>query len=108
YLVGPDINGGFSMQKTFIQPTFDGYELYRRCNRIIALNRGIDFRVRALGVSTSNFKVSEGLFLLDEDRKRLRLLRAIDAINSKTGEWSVFPASVKLASAISIRPSNHK
>jgi len=105
YLVGPDINRGFSTQKTFDQPTLDGYELYRRCNRIITLNRGVDFRVRALGVSTSNFKVSESIFLLDEDRKRSRLLKAIDAINSKIGEWSIFPASVKLASPINKRPS---
>ncbi|MFH1655504.1 MAG: DNA polymerase IV [Candidatus Omnitrophota bacterium] len=100
YLVGPDINRGFSKQKTFDQPTFDGYELYKRCIGIINHNQGIDLRVRAIGVNSSNFRPSESLFLLDEDKKRFRLLRAIDEINNKAGEWSIFPASIKLASKI--------
>jgi len=96
YLIGPEINRGFSKQKTFIEPTFDGYELYRRCIGIVAQNRGIDFKVRAIGVSCSNFKSQEGLFLLTEQVKRCRLLNALDSINNKIGEWSIFPASITL------------
>ena len=100
YLLSQYENMGFSRQKTFSQPTFDGYELFRRCNDIIESNKGIDFRVRTIGISSSNFVHSDGLYLLKEELRRYQLLKAIDTINSKIGEWSIFPASVTLASKI--------
>ena len=56
--------------------------------------------VRALGISSSNFMPTDGLFLLKEQDKRHKLLMAVDRINSKIGEWAIFPASIKLASKI--------
>lgn len=96
YLLNLNENRGFSRQKTFSQPTSDGNELYNRCRVIIGLNKGIDFRVRAIGITSSNFVPQEGLFLLNEQSKRYNLLKSLDSINSKIGEWSIFPASVLL------------
>lgn len=98
YLLNLNENRGFSRQKTFSQATSDGYELYSRCRAIIAPNKGINFRVRAIGVTSSNFVPLEGLFLFNEQAKRHNLLKSLDSINSKIGEWSIFPASVLVTS----------
>ena len=98
YLLNLNENRGFSRQKTFSQPTSDGNELYNRCRVIIGLNKGINFRVRAIGVTSSNFVPQEGLFLFNEQAKRHSLLKSLDSINGKIGEWSIFPASVLLTS----------
>lgn len=98
YLLNLDQNRGFSHQKTFDQATSDGYELYKRCRLILGPNKGINFKVRAIGVAASNFAPEDGMFLFNEQAKRHRLLQAQDSINSKIGEWSIFPAQVMLAS----------
>lgn len=98
YLLNLNENRGFSRQKTFSQPTSDGCELYKRCRGIVGLNKGINFMVRAIGVTSSNFVHQEGLFLFNEQAKRHNLLKSLDSINRKIGEWSIFPASVLLTS----------
>ncbi|HOX54625.1 MAG: DNA polymerase IV [Candidatus Omnitrophica bacterium] len=97
YLLNLDQNRGFSRQKTFGQATSDGYELYKRCRLILGPNKGINFKVRAIGVTASNFAPIEDLFLFNEQAKRYRLLQAQDSINSKIGEWSIFPAQIMQA-----------
>jgi len=98
YILNLNENRGFSRQKTFSQPTSDGCELYNRCRGIVGLKKGINFRVRAIGVTSSNFVLQEGIFLFNEQVKRHNLLKSLDSINRKIGEWSIFPASVLLTS----------
>lgn len=88
-------NSFLSRQRTFYSATSDASEIYRRC--LLIFNsfscRGIG--VRALGVSTSSLVPSEEIFLFETDKKRHCLIRTVDAINEKFGEWAIHPAVLK-------------
>lgn len=95
--VADGFHGGFSKQKTFAEPTYDGHEIYVRCLRIIDLLGIKEIRARVLGVSVSNLSNANDLYLFEEQNKRERLMRNIDRINQRHGEWTVYPASLKRA-----------
>jgi len=79
-----------SRQRTIDSHTDDGYVIAWEAMRI--LGRIYDGRtyVRMIGVSLSGLlRGREQLALLEEDRRRGRLTRAIDAVNDKYGEFTI-------------------
>lgn len=97
WLNGPEI-GNSSAQKTFSQPTFEGYEITQRCIKImdqIFAQKSLEIpRIRALGISTSNFEAMNYGPLLKEQEKTQNIIKSVDAINNRFGERTIFPAIV--------------
>jgi len=85
---------GISKQKTFDLPTFDGYEIFQRCLIIIKAGQKRLKSVRALGVSASNLSLPERPYLFPIQSRREALIKSLDQINAKFGDWTVFPASI--------------
>jgi DNA polymerase-4 len=96
WLSGPEIRY-FGQQATYKEPTNDGYEIYLRTMKIIRKSWPQMARIRGLGVSTRGLFPAEDLTLLKEDIKRRGLTQALDSINNKFGEWSIYPAVISLA-----------
>jgi hypothetical protein len=88
--------GDFLAQKTFIIATNDSYEIYLRALKIMASLVQKRLKIRALGVTASHLSLQEYLPLLIEEKRREALIKAIDKINSRFGDNSIFPAQVIL------------
>ncbi len=82
-------------QKTYQIPTNDGWEIFTRSKAILSQKKGNFLRVRALGVTLSGLISDCAPPLLTEQKKREDLLRAIDRINSKYGDWTVSVAALQ-------------
>ncbi len=95
FYISDGFGGGFSKQKTFVEPTYDGYEIYERCLSIIHLMNLSHLIARVLAVSVSMLSVADPNSLFEDDLKRDRLLHHLDSINTKYGEWTIFPAALK-------------
>ena len=92
WLNGPQI-GSFGAQKTFQEATNDGYEIYQRAQKILANSRLKNPKIRAIGVTCSNFyKPGYNNSLFKEEARREGLIKAVDRINGKFGEGSIYPA----------------
>ncbi|MBN3038497.1 MAG: DNA polymerase IV [Candidatus Omnitrophica bacterium] len=91
YLRGPNLQW-WSRQKKFAESTLDGQSIYKRC--LIIMDNLAQPRnpIRALGVTVSGLVPARSIYLFDEDKKRDSLLSAIDDINQRFGEWSIYPA----------------
>ncbi len=91
WLNGPEI-GNFGAQKTYQLTTNDGYEIYQRTLKIMAKSTLRNPRIRAIGVTCSS--LSKGVYepLLREDIRREELIKALDRINNRFGEGSIYPA----------------
>ena len=91
WLNGPEI-GNFGAQKTYQSQTSDGYEIYQRAFKIMARTGLKNPRIRAIGVTCSS--LSEGSYnhLLSEEIHREGLIKALDRINKRFGEGSIYPA----------------
>jgi len=97
WINGPEI-GNFRAQKAFQQPVSDGHEIYQRCLKIMAKFSPKIPLVRALGVSCSGLaKSAYQQPLFREQKRRGDLLKALDNINSRYGDNSIYPAIVQLA-----------
>ncbi|MCU0652432.1 MAG: DNA polymerase IV [Candidatus Omnitrophica bacterium] len=97
WLNGPEI-GNFGAQKAFQQPVNDGLEIYQRCLKIIAKLGPKLPLVRAIGVTCSGLSKSSYLQpLFKEQIRRGELLKAVDRINSRFGDNSIYPAVITLA-----------
>jgi len=97
YLGGPEI-GNFGAQKTYQALTNDGYEIYQRALKIMAKSSLKNPKIRAIGVSCGN--LSRGIYhqsLLKEEIRREGLIQALDRINNRFGEGSIYPAVTALA-----------
>lgn len=104
----------FTRQVTLPRSTNDTQEIY---NAALAILNGIRLkdRIRLLGVCISQLVSGSGqLHLLEDKRKRSALLRAIDDINDKHGDFKIIRASyLKQAEAPNVispawRPSGVK
>ncbi len=95
FTISDELTGGFSKRKTFYEPTYDGREIYRRCLRIAGLMGLKKICARVLGVSVSNLTRADPLYLFESQTRRDRLLKCVDRINRREGEWTVFPAALK-------------
>ncbi len=91
YLAGPEI-GNFGAQKTYQAPTNDGYEIYQRAIKVMAKSSLKNPRIRAIGVTCSS--LSRGIYqpLFKEEIRREELIQALDRINNRFGEGSIYPA----------------
>lgn len=91
----PD-KGDFLAQKTFTIPTNDSYEIYLKSLKLMAGMPKKCHKIRALGVTASHLEYQDYLPLLAEERRREALIKAMDRINSRFGDSSIFPAQVIL------------
>jgi len=97
WLNGPEI-ANLGCQKSFQQATNDGYEIYARCRKIMAQKAPKMPKIRAIGVTCSGLSVNHySASLLKEESSREDLLQALDRINNRFGEDTVYPAIVALA-----------
>lgn len=87
---------GFGSQETFQQATSDGYEIYHRCLKIMARYAKGTPKIRSLGVSCSNLEPNAYQSLFKEVKRREGLIKAVDKINSRYGDGSIFPAVVTI------------
>ena len=95
FYISDGFASGFSKQKTFADPTYDGQEIYHRCLHIIGLLGIQRLCARVLAVSVTNLSPLDNHFLFERQIKRDRLLKSLDRINDRFGEWTIFPASLK-------------
>lgn len=95
----------FGAQKTFQQASNDGYEIYHRCLKIMAGTGRKTPKIRALGVSCSNLCQNNYLPLFREEKRREELIKAMDKINNRYGEGSIYPAVVSITRKM---PWEHK
>jgi len=86
--------GFLSREKNFRGPTADPAQIFRRSMGLIEGFGLKSFAVRALGVGACGLVPAQGFCLFPCDRKRRDLLAAVDAINGRFGEWSVYPAAI--------------
>ena len=91
WLNGPEI-GNFGAQKTFYEPSKDGYEIYQRAIKIIAKSTLKNPKIRAIGVTCSNLTWDVYQPLFKEEVRREGLIQALDRINNRFGEGSIYPA----------------
>jgi len=95
WLNGPEI-GNFGAQKTYQAQTSDGYEIYQRALKIMAKSPLKNPKIRAIGVTCSSLFWGAYLPLLSEEIRREGLIRALDRINNRFGEGSIYPAITDL------------
>jgi len=88
--------GNFLGQRTFLRETNDSYEIYLRALKIMAGKPKKGHKIRALGVTASGLSRQTYLPLLIEEKRREVLVKAIDRINSRFGDSSIYPAQVIL------------
>ncbi|MDD5653959.1 MAG: hypothetical protein PHT31_07375, partial [Candidatus Omnitrophica bacterium] len=84
-------------QKTFQLETADGYEIYRRAIKITPKFGLRTPRIRAIGVTCSHLFSANYPPLFKEEKRREELLKALDKINSRHGEGSIYPAIISIA-----------
>lgn len=91
WLNGPEI-GNFGAQKTYQQATNDGFEIYQRALQIMAKTGEKTPKIRALGVTCAALSEQAYPALFKEQKRREALLKAVDKINSRQGDGSIYPA----------------
>ena len=90
--------GHFSAQRNFQEPTDDGYQIYLRALKIAQkLGKKLP-KIRALGVSVSGLILGPKYPPLFRSQKRREdLIKAVDFINNRHGEDTIYPAIITLA-----------
>ena len=83
-------------QKNFSAYTVNGEEIYARCMFILDTFDGKRLAVRALGVSVSALRRAQKNYLFEEDLKKRKIVQALDAVNDRFGEWTLYPAVLSL------------
>jgi DNA polymerase IV len=96
WLNGPEI-GSFSAQMSFTQATNDHYEIYTRALKIMDRKAPKTPKIRALGVTCASLEEIRYQPLLEEEKRRDTVIKAIDRINGKYGDNTIFPAAVVIA-----------
>lgn len=96
YLCLSGKNSRISRQKTFLGATNDSQEIYECCRHILIVSSFAPSQIRFVAVSASNFNYPQRPFLIKELNRREALGTAIDQINDRFGEWTVFPAALGL------------
>jgi DNA polymerase-4 len=91
WLNGPEI-GNFGAQQTFQQATNDGWEIYLRSLKIAAKIGQKMPKIRALGVTCSSLFQADYPPLFIEQKRREELIKAMDRINTRYGDGSIYPA----------------
>jgi DNA polymerase-4 len=99
WLNGPEI-GNFASQKASNSATNDSFELYTRNLKIACQALQKRPKIRALGVTVSQLIPQEPLFLFPAEERREGLIKALDRINRRFGDGSIYPAQVDLTRKI--------
>jgi len=99
WLNSPEM-ANFSCQKTYKEPTSDGYEISQKCLQIMSQIGQKMPKIRALGVTCSKLSQPVYPYLFREQKKREDLIKAVDELNNRFGEGSVYPAVVTLTRKI--------
>lgn len=95
WLNGPKI-GNFGAQKTFEQATDDGYEIYQRSLKIISRLGPKTPKIQALGVTGRGLTAAKYPPLFEGQKVREDLIKALDSINNRYGDGSIYPAVIAL------------
>lgn len=90
-------NLNIGCQQSFQQTTNDGYEIYQRTLKIMARKAPKMPPIRALGVSCSNLFKDDYPLLLKEQKRREALIGAMDKINNRHGDGTIYPAIISIA-----------
>ena len=85
----------FARGKKFRCVSSDPEVIYERSLNILRSFGLKTYSVKALGVSASGLSLAEPVQLFTEDKRRQELLKAVDRINERFGEWSICPAVIK-------------
>lgn len=93
WLNGPEI-GNFGAQKAFQQATWDGSDIFQRCLKMLAKSGLKRPKIRALGVTCSSLSTNLYPALFNEQKRREELIKAVDRINNRFGEGTIYPATV--------------
>ncbi|MDD4940174.1 MAG: DNA polymerase IV [Candidatus Omnitrophica bacterium] len=96
WLNGPEMPG-FGSQRTFQEPTNDSDDIARHAMKIMSKTGPGTPLIRALGVSCSSLSKVNYPPLFNEQKRREALLKSMDKINAKLGDWSIYPAVIHLA-----------
>jgi len=88
-------NESFFRQRTHPIPTHDGWELFARARGIYEQKKGSLRAVRALGIHLTGLERDQTPPLLPIQIKREEVLSAMDKVNGRFGEWTVYPATLK-------------
>jgi DNA polymerase-4 len=99
WLNGPEI-ANFGAQQTFQQPTDDGYEIYLRCLKVRAKIGQKQPKIRAMGVTCSSLFDTSYPPLFKSQKRGEDLKKAIDTINNRMGEDTIYPAVITLTRKI--------
>jgi DNA polymerase-4 len=99
WLSGPEI-GNFGAQKTSNIASNDSFEIYSRSLKIACQTLKKRPKIRALGVTASQLILQEPLFLFPAEKRREGLIKALDRINRRFGDSSIYPAQVYLTRRI--------
>jgi hypothetical protein len=95
--ISDGIGGGVSRRRTYHTPTYDGAEIYHRCLDIIRSFGMKELCARFLAVSVSNLAPAGHHYLFDREVRRENLMKTVDRVNDRFGEWTVYPASLRNA-----------
>jgi DNA polymerase IV len=88
--------GGFCGQETSKIATNDGFEVYLRCLKIMASSGLKKPKIRALGVTCAGLSKKAYTPFLKEEKSREGLIKAVDRINKRFGDDSIYPAVISL------------
>lgn len=94
-------NESFFRQKTHPIPTHDGWEIFTRARAIYGQRaiygpKKAHFRaIRALGVHLTGLEKDQTPPLLPSQKRREDLLGAMDRINGRFGDWTLYPAVIQ-------------
>ena len=91
YLRGANLKW-WSKQKNFTDPSFDGQCLYNRSLMLLKKILPQATAIRALGITVSSLVAANHAYLFEQDKKRQKLMVAQDQINTRFGDWVIYPA----------------
>ncbi|MBU1087208.1 MAG: DNA polymerase IV [Candidatus Omnitrophica bacterium] len=93
YLRKPDMKF-IAGEKNFKEYNNDSKQIFKRAIFLLDKLNTRNVEVRALGISVKNFMPATNNFLLADAQKRYQICNALDKINQRFGDWTVYPASI--------------
>ncbi len=88
-------NESFFRQKTHPIATHDGWEIFSRAKAIYGPKKAHFRAIRALGVQLMGLEKDLTPPLLPGQKRREELLGAVDRINGRFGNWTLYPAAIQ-------------
>jgi len=98
--IANSIQQGLFKRKTFQQGFWLGYDIFRCAKVILDLKNGYKISARIVRISVSNLGIKLQTPLFENEIKKEILYQKVGQINDKFGEWTIYPAIIKLISEI--------